>query len=51
MPALFRRELDDHQLFFAIGEALAHVNHLWRIGTLARETDAGGVWRFTRAGQ
>lgn len=51
MPALFRRELDDHQLFFAIGEALAHVNHLWRIGTLARETDAGGVWRFTRAAQ
>lgn len=48
MPALFRRELDDHQLFFAIGEALAHVNHLWRLGRLVREIDEDGVWRFSR---
>ena len=29
-PVLFRRELDLQQRFFAMGEAIAHLNHLWR---------------------
>lgn len=34
MPRLFRRKLDAHQLGFAMGEALSHVNHLLRQGRL-----------------
>ena len=29
VPVLFRRELDLQQRFFAMGEAIAHLNHLW----------------------
>ena len=29
---LFRRELDLQQRFFAMGEAIAHLNHLWQRG-------------------
>jgi len=43
---LFPRALDAHQMLFAIGEALAHLNHLVVRGVLARQTDADGVWRF-----
>ena len=32
IPVLFRRELDLQQRFFAMGEAIAHLNHLWRAG-------------------
>ena len=47
VPVLFRRPLDTHQLFFAFGEALAHLHALWYSGTLRRERDAG-VFRFER---
>lgn len=33
---LFRRELDDHQLFFAIGESLAHLHFLVGRGAVER---------------
>jgi len=46
---LFRRELDAHQLFFALGEAIAHLNHLQHAGVLAREAGADGVARFAAA--
>ncbi|MEK9670918.1 MAG: MBL fold metallo-hydrolase [Rhodospirillaceae bacterium] len=46
MPRLFKRELDSHQMFFAIGESLAHVHHLMTQGRVRRETDAHGVHRF-----
>ncbi|MCU0805717.1 MAG: MBL fold metallo-hydrolase [Burkholderiales bacterium] len=45
---LFRRELDTHQTFFAMGETLAHLNYLVRNGTLARRRDADGVVRHAR---
>jgi glyoxylase-like metal-dependent hydrolase (beta-lactamase superfamily II) len=48
IPRLFRRELDTHQLAFAIGEVLAHLHLLQSAGAVARETDAGGVHRFRR---
>jgi hypothetical protein len=47
---LFRRELDDHQTFFAMGEALAHLNYLMHAGRFTRQTGADGVVRFVRAG-
>ena len=43
----FRRALDSHQLFFAIAEAVAHVNHGWRLGRLRRETGVDGRIRFS----
>jgi glyoxylase-like metal-dependent hydrolase (beta-lactamase superfamily II) len=47
IPVLFRRELDMHQRFFAIGEAIAHLNHLWRTGRAKREVRDDGAIRFT----
>ncbi|HET7031484.1 MAG TPA: MBL fold metallo-hydrolase [Casimicrobiaceae bacterium] len=46
VPVLFRRELDVHQLFFAMGEAIAHLNHLWHAGRLERGIAADGTLRF-----
>jgi glyoxylase-like metal-dependent hydrolase (beta-lactamase superfamily II) len=46
IPILFKRELDLHQLTFAMGEAIAHLNYLWRVGCLSREVSSDGVWRF-----
>jgi glyoxylase-like metal-dependent hydrolase (beta-lactamase superfamily II) len=48
IPRLFRRELDTHQLSFAIGEVLAHLHFLQAEGAVTRETDAGGVHRFRK---
>jgi len=46
LPVLFSRELDVHQVFFAIGEAIAHLNHLMRVGGLTRTAGSDGVFRF-----
>lgn len=48
VPIMFRRrELDLHQMTFALGEALAHLNLLWLAGELTRTEGADGVLRFT----
>ncbi|MEC4718999.1 MBL fold metallo-hydrolase [Noviherbaspirillum sp. CPCC 100848] len=49
VPIMFRRPLDTHQMSFALGEALAHLNKLWHDGVLVRETDDAGVIRFRTA--
>jgi glyoxylase-like metal-dependent hydrolase (beta-lactamase superfamily II) len=49
LPVLFKRALDLHQTTFAMGEAVAHLNHLWHQGQLRRDQDGLGVWRFSRA--
>jgi glyoxylase-like metal-dependent hydrolase (beta-lactamase superfamily II) len=46
VPVLFRRELDLQQLFFAMGEAIAHLNHLWHAGRLQRSAAPDGVLHF-----
>ncbi|MHA1109364.1 MAG: MBL fold metallo-hydrolase, partial [Alphaproteobacteria bacterium] len=46
IPVLFNRKLDAHQMGFAIGEALSHLNHLWRQGTVTRSHDSDGLVRF-----
>ena len=46
IPTLFQRELDTHQLFFAMGEAMAHLHYLYYQGTLKRETGSDGVIRY-----
>ena len=49
LPVLFKRELDLHQLTFAMGEAIAHLHALWLDGDLQRVRQADGVWRFAAA--
>ncbi len=48
LATLFRRSLDTHQLFFAMGEAMAHLHFLHNEGRLARLAGADGVIRYTR---
>ena len=49
VPLLFQRELDTHQLTFALGEALAHLHFLEADGRVRREVGEDGVHRFTKA--
>jgi glyoxylase-like metal-dependent hydrolase (beta-lactamase superfamily II) len=46
IPVLFRRELDLQQRFFAMGEAIAHLNHLWRAGRATRHVANDGAIRY-----
>jgi glyoxylase-like metal-dependent hydrolase (beta-lactamase superfamily II) len=46
LPVLFDRDYDNHQLFFAMGEAIAHLNYLMHRGRLERSP--GPVHRFRR---
>ncbi len=49
IKVLFRRQLDDRTVFFALGEALAHLHHARARGQVARFSDADGVQRWRRA--
>lgn len=46
VKALFKRNLDAHQLAFALGETLAHLNYLICTGDLVREDTPQGVDRY-----
>ena len=46
LRVLFDRALDDHQVFFAIGESLAHLHYLVGRGRLERYCRADGVFLF-----
>jgi len=46
LEVLFRRKLDTGQIFFAMGEAIAHLHHLHYDGRLTRSVGADGVARF-----
>ncbi len=48
IPALFSRELDSHQLSFAIGEAIAHLHLLMYRGQVQRHVDAAGKITFSK---
>ena len=48
VPVLFRRQLDTHQLGFAIGETLAHLHYLEAEGQAERLV-ADGTHRFRKA--
>jgi len=47
LEVLFRRKLDSNQIFFAMGEAIAHLHCLQYDGRLARAVDEDGVARFS----
>jgi glyoxylase-like metal-dependent hydrolase (beta-lactamase superfamily II) len=48
IPKLFDRPLDSHQLQFALGESLAHLNYLVDRGELLAQLDRDGCVRFQR---
>ncbi|MEY3200563.1 MAG: hypothetical protein RIR70_113 [Pseudomonadota bacterium] len=47
LPLLFKRDLDTHQLMFAMGEAIAHLNFLHHDGRVLRVSDDDGIMRYT----
>ncbi len=47
VPTLFPRELDTHQVMFAMGEAIAHLNHLEH-GQRIRRVGEDDVIRYVR---
>jgi len=49
LPLLFKRKLDEHQMGFAMGEAIAHLHYLHAQGKVRREAGADGVRRFSGA--
>jgi glyoxylase-like metal-dependent hydrolase (beta-lactamase superfamily II) len=46
LPVLFRRKLDIQQQFFAMGESIAHLNHLWYQRRLERVVGDDEIIRF-----
>jgi glyoxylase-like metal-dependent hydrolase (beta-lactamase superfamily II) len=46
LPVLFRRPLDAHQTFFAMGEAIAHLHYLYYAGRAKRALDNDGIMRY-----
>src|SRR5262249_16893467 len=46
VPVLFRRQLDTHQLGFAIGETLAHLHYLEAEGHAERHVDPDALHHF-----
>lgn len=46
LPVLFRRKLDAHQTFFAMGEAIAHLHYLYYAGEAERAPGADGIMRY-----
>jgi glyoxylase-like metal-dependent hydrolase (beta-lactamase superfamily II) len=43
---LFRRPLDVHQTFFAMGEAIAHLHYLYYAGRAKRALGSDGIMRY-----
>ena len=46
LPVLFKRALNQQQMAFAMGEAIAHLHALWHNGQVQRQQGADGVYRF-----
>jgi glyoxylase-like metal-dependent hydrolase (beta-lactamase superfamily II) len=46
LSVLFRRPLDAHQTFFAMGEAIAHLHYLYYAGQATRAVGDDGVMRY-----
>jgi glyoxylase-like metal-dependent hydrolase (beta-lactamase superfamily II) len=46
LGVLFRRPLDPHQTFFAMGEAIAHLHYLYYAGRAQRAQGNDGIMRY-----
>jgi len=51
LPVMYGRPLRGFHRFLAVGETVAHLNHLWHDGAVERRIDAEGRVTFTRSGQ
>lgn len=47
LPVLFKRELNQHNMFFAVAEAFSHLNYLYFAGDCSREINEQGQYLFT----
>lgn len=47
LPILFKRELNAHNMFFAIAESFSHLNYLYFAGECSREINELGHYEFT----
>jgi len=47
LAVLFKRELNEHNMFFAIAESLAHLNYLYFAQALTRDINDKGQYIFT----
>ena len=50
LGVLFRRPLDPHQMFFAMGEAIAHLHYLYYAGRAKRTLGDDGIMRYATSG-
>src|SRR5688500_4240648 len=50
LGVLFRRSLDAHQTFFAMGEAIAHLHYLYYAGRARRALSNDGIMRYATGG-
>lgn len=50
LTVLFRRPLDLHQTFFAMGEAIAHLHYLYYAGRAKRALGDDGIMRYAANG-
>jgi glyoxylase-like metal-dependent hydrolase (beta-lactamase superfamily II) len=50
LGVLFRRPLDAHQTFFAMGEAIAHLHYLYYAGRAQRALGNDGIMRYATSG-
>jgi len=50
LEVLFRRPLDAHQTFFAMGEAIAHLHCLYYAGKARRAVGTDGIMRYEAMG-
>ncbi len=50
LPALYRRELAQHERVLGVGEALAHLNCLIEQGRVMRQAGDDGRWNYRRTG-
>jgi glyoxylase-like metal-dependent hydrolase (beta-lactamase superfamily II) len=50
LGVLFRRPLDAHQTFFAMGEAIAHLHYLYYAGRAERAQGKDGIMRYATSG-
>jgi glyoxylase-like metal-dependent hydrolase (beta-lactamase superfamily II) len=49
IPVLFKRALDAHQIGFAVGETVAHLQRLRHAGRIVRSEREDGVWLYRKA--
>lgn len=47
-PLLFKRKIDVSTYGLALGEAIAHLNHLWLAGKVSRIENDKGVWTWQK---